>query len=318
MKLPTLCLLLTATVLHAAEPAFEKEAVTLWSDGTRMAGDLYLPAHREPGQKLPGIVFCSGTGGIKKTVPVRYGQLWAAQGFAVLAFDYRGWGESDARLMLPEPMPKPDAEGFVTVKARPVRWQLDFADQTWDIRCAISFLTAEPGIDPQRIGIIGTSYGGGLVAWVAGHDPRVKCAAVQVPGMGGGRGPAATKYAYDLMGRQARGETEPVPFETGKLGGNMAAYDFMRANPAKGIGYDVFEAAARITAPFLIIVAENEELMKNEENGHRVFNLLQQRHVDSEYHILPGITHYGVYKEAFAAAEQLELGWFKKHLQPAP
>ena len=34
----------------------ETRAVTIWSDGTRMAGDLYLPRDRTPGQKLPGIV----------------------------------------------------------------------------------------------------------------------------------------------------------------------------------------------------------------------------------------------------------------------
>ncbi|MCX7827001.1 MAG: prolyl oligopeptidase family serine peptidase, partial [Verrucomicrobiae bacterium] len=114
---------------------------------------------------------------------------------------------------------------------------MDFADQVADIRAAISFLAGEPNVDPQRIGIIGTSYGGGLVTWVAGNDPRVKCVAAQVAGMGGGRGPAAEQRAYELWTKQARGETEPVPFETGKLGGKMERYEHMRSNPVKSIGY---------------------------------------------------------------------------------
>jgi dipeptidyl aminopeptidase/acylaminoacyl peptidase len=133
--------------------------------------------------------------------------------------------------------------------------------------------------------------------------------------MGGGRGPAAIKYALDLATKQARGETEPVPIETGKLTGKMATYAQMRANPAKGIGYSAIEAAPRIKAPTCIVVAENEELMKNEDNGKRVFDILQENKVPSEYHVLPGITHYGVYRDAFADATRLETAWFAQHLK---
>lgn len=232
----------------------------------------------------------------------------------VLAFDYRGWGESDCKVMLTAPMPKPDEDGTITVKVKPVRWQMDLADQTLDIRSAISFLAGEPCVDAEHIGLFGTSYGGGLVSWVAGNDLRVKCVVAQVPGMGGGRGPAAVKNAYDLAVKQARGETEPVPFETGKLGGKMAAYPQMRANPAKGIGFLPVEAAGKIRCPTMIIVAENEDLMSNAENGTKAFEALQKNQVPSEHHVLPGVGHYGVYKEAFTEATQLASDWFRRHL----
>lgn len=312
------CLAIRAFSADEAPPSFDLRQVTIWSDGTRMAGDLYVPKDLKEGEKRAGIVFCAGTGGTKKNNGALYGRRFVKEGFIVLAFDYRGWGESDCKLMMLEPMPKPDAKGEVTVKARPVRWQMDLADQTLDIRCAISFLGGEPGVDPARIGIFGTSYGGGLVTWVAGNDPRVKCVVAQVPGMGGGRGPAVEKYARDLAVKQARGETEPVPFETGKLGGKMATYAQMRANPAKGIGYAPLEAAPRITAPTLIVAAENEELMSNAENGAKAFEILQRNKVPSEYHLLPGIGHYGVYKESFDEATRLAADWFRKHLMAAP
>ncbi len=309
-----LCFFSLARGADEASPNFEVRHVTIWSDGTRMVGDLYVPKGMKDGEKRPGIVFCAGTGGTKKNNGALYGVRFAKEGLVVLAFDYRGWGESDSKLMLMEPMPKPDDKGEVTVKARPVRWQMDLADETHDIRCAISFMTGEPCVDAGRIGIFGTSYGGGLVTWVAGNDPRVKCVVAQVPGLGGGRGPAAAKYASELAVKQARGETEPVPFETGKLGGKMAAYAQMRANPAKGIGFSPFDAAPKITAATLIIVAEKEELMSNDENGRKVFDVLQKNKVPSEYHILPGISHYGVYKEQFAEATRLAADWFRKHL----
>jgi uncharacterized protein len=278
-----------------------------------MAGDLYVPKNLKDGEKRAAILFCAGTGGTKKNNGALYGKRFVKDGFVVLAFDYRGWGESDCKLMMTEPMPKPDEKGEVTVKAKPVRWQMDLADQTLDIRCALSFLSGEASVDATRIGIFGTSYGGGLVM-LAGSDPRVKCVVAQVPGMGGGRPPAALKYAYDLSVKQARGETEPVPFETGKLGGKMAAYAQMRTNPAKGIGYSPVEAASKITAPTLISVAEKEELMSNDENGKKAFESLQKNNVPSEYHVLPGISHYGVYREKFDDATKLAADWFREHL----
>ncbi len=293
----------------------EKRAVVIWSDGTRMAGDLYLPKEREDGKRLPAIVFCNGTGGTKAGPPERLGVKFAQAGFVFLAFDYRGWGQSDGKLMALEKQPRPDEKGEVTVKARVARWQMDFADQVFDVRCAISFLSGEAAVDTKKIGVIGTSYGGGISTYVAGYDKRVACAAAQVPGMGGGRGPAAEKAAYGLAIKQARGETEPVPFETGKLGGKMATYAQMRANPAKGIGYSAIEAAEHITAPLLIVDAENEELMDRHLNGEKAYEIVKGHGVAAEYHLIKGITHYGVYKEAFEEAAAAELAWFKKHLK---
>ena len=303
---------------QAAEPAaFNIRPVTIWSDGTRMAGDLYLPMDLKDGEKRAAILFCAGTGGTKAGNGAQCAKRFVSEGFVVLAFDYRGWGESDCKLMMTAPMPKPDDKGEVTVRARPVRWQMDMADQTLDIRSALSYLAGEPCVDAARIGLFGTSYGGGLVVWVAGNDPRVKCLVAQVPGLGGGRPPGAVQQAYALATRQARGETEPVPFETGKLGGKMAAYAQMRVNPAKSLGYSPLEAAAKISAPTLILVAEKEDLLNNEENGKKLFDILTTNNVLAEYHVLPDIGHYGVYREAFDVATRMEAAWFRKYLAPA-
>jgi dipeptidyl aminopeptidase/acylaminoacyl peptidase len=301
---------------NAQQPAdtIAPRHVTIWSDGTRLAGDLYVPQDLKENEKRAAILFCAGTAGTKKGNGALYAARFVKDGFVVLTFDYRGWGESDSKLMMTEPMPAPDADGTVTVKVRAVRWQMDLADQTFDIRSALNFLVGEPCVDAGRIGLFGTSYGGGLVTWVAGNDARVKCVVAQVPGMGGGRGPAAAHYAQELATKQARGETEPVPFETGRLGGKMAAYAQMRTNPAKGIGYAPLEAAEKISAPTMIIVAENEELMSNEENGKRAFDVLRKNGAPGEYHVLKGIGHYGVYKERFAEATQLAASWFHAHL----
>ena len=77
---------------------FEKKAVTIWSDGTKMAGDLYLPKGLKKEDKLPAIVFCNGTAGTKSGTPARLAPHFVQSGFIFLAFDYRGWGASEGKL----------------------------------------------------------------------------------------------------------------------------------------------------------------------------------------------------------------------------
>jgi len=305
-----------AAAKAAAEPAeVEKRAVIVWSDGTRMAADLYLPKSRRPEEKLPALVLCAGTGGTKGGTQARIAPIFARAGYVVLAFDYRGWGESESQLMAVGPQPKPDANNEMTLKVKALRWQMNYTDQTEDIRAAISFLAGEPAVDKDRIGLWGSSYGGGLVTTMAALDARVKCVAAQVPGLAA-RTPRALAGALDLHTKQARGETEPVPIETGKMTGKMERYSNMRVNPAKSLGFNSAEASERITSPILFVVAENEELSNN-VNVEAVQKALLARGVPSAYHVIKGITHYGVYREGFDEATRIELEWFAKHLKAA-
>jgi dipeptidyl aminopeptidase/acylaminoacyl peptidase len=301
---------LASAAQEAADSKIETREVVIWSDGTRMRGDLYLPKERDAAAKLPAVIYCSGTAGTRPGA-ARFSMLCAAQGFAVLAFDYRGWGSSDSKLMALDPQPKPDEKGEMTVRVRALRWQMNYTDQTEDIRAAVSFMAKEAAVDPGRIGLFGTSFGGGLVTWVAGNDPRVKCVVAQVPGMGGGR----PVDAYRLHEQQAHGEAEPVPYDTGKFGGKMARYDQMRVNPARSIGFSCFEAAEKISAPVLIVDAEKDELLDIKKNGGRVAEILEGRKVPVKYHVVPGIDHYGVYRESFAEVTRMEMDWFAAHLK---
>ncbi len=85
-------------------------------------------------------------------------QRLAEAGWFVLGFDYRGFGKS----------------GGERGRHRP----LEQAQNTHD---AISFLQGVPGVDPNRIGIYGTSFGGANGIWVTAFDERVKCLVASVP-----------------------------------------------------------------------------------------------------------------------------------------
>jgi hypothetical protein len=96
--------------------------------------------------------------------------------------------------------------------------------------------------------------------------------------------------ADDLGYSDLGGETEPVPIETGKLGGKLARYENMRVNPAKSIGFSAVEAAARIRIPALFVVAEKEELSNN-ATVEEVHKEVLKRGVPSSSHVIKDITH---------------------------
>jgi dipeptidyl aminopeptidase/acylaminoacyl peptidase len=284
----------------------ETRETVIWSDGTRMAADLYLPDGFGAGDRRPAVVWVSGTQGTRKGTPRQLGPIFAKNGYVFLGFDYRGWGDSESIVTTLDPQPRIEASAETTIRVRAHRWQHNYTDQTQDIRAAISYVAGEPSVDPERIGIIGTSYGGGLATWVAGNDPRVKVAVIQVGGVGR-RGAAYWQEAYRLATRQARGETEPVPFETGK----SESFPKARYNNAKNIGFDNVQAVQRINIPFLALDADKDEYGSNTK---WITDALRERGVPVEYHVLP-MTHYDVYRGKFEEATQIELAWFDRHLK---
>jgi dipeptidyl aminopeptidase/acylaminoacyl peptidase len=285
--------------------------VTIWSEGTRMAGDLYYPEDVEEGEKLPAVVTCNGWGGTKAGSSGRVAARLAAAGYAALAFDYRGWGSSDGKLVVRGEMPEPDANGEVTVRAQEIRQVVDPLDEGFDIVHALDFMQGEPMVDADRIGLWGTSYGGGLVVWTAAHDDRVKCVVAQVPGMGGISGMYRT-LARNRAVQQARGEIDPIPQGIDEVPG-LTGF----AHAAKMLYYDARPVARMVKVPTLIIDAENEELMDRTENGQRVYEILKKNGVPTRYHVLEGITHFQVYREKFDEAAALAVEWFDEHLKGA-
>ena len=203
----------TATGLPLAGAAgVERRAIHIWSDGTRMAGDLWLPAGFGEGHDKPAILLTHGWGGTRDHLNNTYAPKFAEAGFVVLTFDYRGWADSHSRLVIIGEQPEPDVNGEVTVRARAIREVVDPKDQLRDITSALDYLSGEPGIDPDRIGIWGTSYSGGHVIHVGARDDRVAAIVSQVGYQGvGGWSPEARRHARQRAIDKARGKIDPIP-----------------------------------------------------------------------------------------------------------
>jgi len=93
-------------------PQVESRLVNIWSDGTRLSGNLFFPESLKEGEKLPAVILCHGWGGVRAHLNQAYAPHVAAAGYVVLTFDYRGWGDSDCRLILRQKMPEWDKNGL--------------------------------------------------------------------------------------------------------------------------------------------------------------------------------------------------------------
>jgi len=311
------CAVLLMPLSHAQpNDKVASRAVNVWSDGTRMAGNIFYPKEAKEGDTFPAILLCHGWGGVKEHLNRTYAPRFAAAGFVVLTIDYRGWGESDSRLVMHEPMPKPDADGNVTVKAQAIRELVDPFDQLEDIRNAINFLEGEPMVNKDRIGLWGSSFGGGLVLQTAVNDPRVKCVVSQVGAVNArdaavqpylNSGGMAGNHAMEI--KRSRGEAPAVP-----QGENV--FPNLRGTPhlERFARFAPVDEAHKLTVPILVIDAENEELFDRHQHGEKVYNIVKDK-VPAKYHVEPGIQHYGIYQARYVQGADRALAWYKEHLQ---
>jgi len=280
-------------------------AADILSEGTRMAAEVFAPRNPE-GDKLPTIVMSHGWGGTAAALrpdAIRFAQA----GYLVVAFDYRGWGNSDARLIA---VGKPEKkDGKLVAEVKEVREVVDPIDQTTDILNAISWAASEKQCDKDRIGLWGSSFSGGHVVYVAARDPRVKAFVSQVGSMDGRwvLGPRLKDTTFAQAAARTRGEIGyPPPREKfGSLTGAPVLEKFIGYAPVEDIGR--CKDCAK-----LFIIAEKEELFDNKENAI----LAHERATGVKKLVtIKDIKHYGVYNEARDQAQKEAIAWFDEHLK---
>ncbi len=283
--------------------------VDIMSEGARMSGEVFC-SKALSGKKLPTILMSHGWGGTVAGLR-RDASEFAQAGYLVIAFDYRGWGASDSRVILVDRAPMEAGSHRFRAEVQAVREVVDPLDMSADILNAIHWAVGDPQCDMRRIGLWGSSFSGGLVVYAAEHDPRVKALHSQVPALDG-RWVVSTAddraLTYVESTRRARGEIGyPAPGE--KVIGNLVGAPIR----SRFVGYypvEEVDKAPQCAMQFLI--AEKEELFDNKEHGIAAY---QRAKGPKNLVIVPGITHYGIYYEAREQAHRLAQEWFDKNLK---
>src|SRR5689334_3243139 len=86
--------------------------VDIISEGVRLTGEVFRPRDRPEGEKLPTIILCHGWGGTAAALRPE-ALAFARAGFMAITFDYRGWGDSNGRVILAKPKPPLDGKSRI-------------------------------------------------------------------------------------------------------------------------------------------------------------------------------------------------------------
>ncbi len=140
--------------------AYTREDVSFDSEGTRCAAWLYRP---DGAVDAPVIVMAHGFASIRELRLDAYGERFAQAGFAVLVFDYRGFGASDGQ----------------------PRRVIDIGAQHTDWRNALAYARGLEGVDGRRVVGWGTSFAGGHVLHLAASGEEFAAIVAQVPHVNG-------------------------------------------------------------------------------------------------------------------------------------
>jgi dipeptidyl aminopeptidase/acylaminoacyl peptidase len=137
--------------------------VTFTSDGLTLAGVLRLPDDLAPGERRPAVIVLHGFGSNKSSGNVRRPmQMLSDAGYITLGFDMRGCGDSGGE---------------------PAR--LICLEQVTDTSSALTFLQSHPQVEPDRIAVLGSSFGAAVAVYAGGVDERV-AAVISSGGWGDG------------------------------------------------------------------------------------------------------------------------------------
>lgn len=294
--------------------------VTYYSDGVGCYAKIFYPRGFAVSGKTPGVVLGQGWAGTHFSIE-KYGARFAERGLVAMVIDYRGWGSSDPFIAQAQPTvttadPSQALDGKRIIKTKMdvvlKRTRLLPMKMVEDYRNAISYLQGEPGVDPERIGVWGSSFAGGHALMTAALDARVKAVAVQIPSIAGKNSPvgpvplrgASLADAIKRARTGAGGEFE-TGFSTRRMVDvetNQAVAEYRPFHHLKAVG----------DRPVLFVVAEKEQLMNNRDHAYAALEVLTG---PKKLISVPGITHFEMYiNEPFEISSNAAAAWFREHL----
>ncbi len=273
----------------------KEQVVNFQSAGLRLHGVLGVPEGLRPSERRAAFLVLHGFGSNSESAnvlgPTR---VLSDFGYVTLRFDMRGCGKSEGEF------------GRVIC-----------LEQVEDLGNALDFLSRHPAVDPGRIGVIGSSFGGAVAVYAGGTNPRV-AAVISNGGWGHGerkfRGQHPTPEAWAKFtkmleeGRTHRARTGkslmvprydivPIPnhvrenLDKQKVG--MLAPNSVEMFPAETaqsmFDFRAEEVVGNIAPrPLLLIHAANDSVTPTEQS----IELFKRANQPAELHLFSGLDHF--------------------------
>jgi acetyl esterase/lipase len=201
------------------------------------------------------------------------------------------------------------------------RTNLNNAHEVDDYRAAISFLQGEPGVDPDRIGIWGSSNAGSVVIAVAEIDTRAKAVVSQVAGPRPVvRGPAAAPVGPqaamvdDAIKRARTGQGAEVDGGFSFRSKIAMFGNFRNRDVRPGAALDQIGDTTKI----LFLPAEKDELTNGPGGAIEATKYLNEHGITAQTIVYSELTHFQAYSNTgFEVGSTLAAEWFLKYLGPS-
>lgn len=250
-------LFLTMTGAEAAQ----MQRVTFENNGQTLIGNLFLPDDYQEGEKLPGVIVTGSWTSVKEQMSGSYAEKMADLGYAALAFDFRGWGESNVGTPL----------------------SLQFVEhpgeKTKDILAAADFLANHAAVNRAQLATLGICASAGYAIDAAHQSELITTAASIAPWLHddeivnqvyGENLPDLLQASTDAKESAqplilvAAGDAESdavmrgADYYTDPSRGAIAEYDnkFSTLSWEPWLTYDAIQTASIITDPVLLVHSE--------------------------------------------------------------
>ena len=273
----------------------QEQVVGFQSAGLRLHGVVGVPDGLQPPERRAAFLVLHGFGSNRDSpTAIAPSKVLGEFGYVTLRFDMRGCGKSEGEF------------GRVIC-----------LEQVEDTGSALDFLSHHPAVDPDRIAVVGSSFGGAVGVYAGGTNPRI-AAVVSNGGWGHGerkfRGQHPTPEAWAKFtkmledGRTQRARTGqslmvprydivPIPDHVRqnleKQGVGMLAPNSVEMFPAETaqsmFDFRAEEVVGNIAPrPLLLIHAAKDSVTPTEQS----IELFKRAGAPAELHLFSGVDHF--------------------------
>ncbi|RLM26927.1 hypothetical protein BIY29_04750 [Brenneria alni] len=264
-------------------------------------------------ENMPVIILCHGFCGIQEILLPPFAEFFTHSGFCTVTFDYRGFGASAGE-----------------------RGRLVPAMQIEDILAVVEWIKNQPGVDADRIGLWGTSFGGCHVFGAAAENPDIKCIVSQLAFADGeaivtGKMSDEEKTAFmatlNKMAEKQKSTGKEMFVGITRVLSDTESKAFFEENKTRYPSMDIKipfltvretlqykpqEKAARVSCPTLVVLA-GKDTVNPPDQGRALYDAVKAN--EKQLYVEDGARHYDMYSgEYFDRVVSVQTDWFRTHL----